>query len=100
MSNQENCLLVLFVGKLKQFQGFFRILPVQVAGGFIGKKNCGPVNQAPGDSCPLLLPAGSFPRIVRETVRKPQGIYKIFKTALIRLLSVKKNRKQNIFPYI
>ncbi len=48
----------LLVGKLKQLQGFVRILPVQVAGEFIGKKNCGPVNQAPGNSCPLLLPAG------------------------------------------
>src|SRR5690606_22252134 len=48
-------------------------LGVQVAGGFIGQDDGGPVDYRPGRGCPLLLPSRDLVRVFVQDVDEPES---------------------------
>ena len=59
---------------------------VQVSGRFVGKEDCGRIDEGPGDCHPLLLTAGKFGRLVQEPVFEAHVRQKDLGLFLCRLL--------------
>ena len=68
MSDDYYCLAQFFTEAEEEGVNFLFGAGVKVAGGFIGKKDGGALDDGPGNCDPLLLTSGKLRRLVGKTV--------------------------------
>ena len=100
MGDHHHGLGELLPGDLHQSQHILAGAGVQVAGGLVGQEDGGLGRQGPGDGHPLLLAAGEVVGQALEFFLQAQGGDDLVQVALVRLLPVQLDGKDDVLIHV